>query len=224
MNYSIISIGDTRQDALTKINEKMKNHNRITNIDYVDGRIHNAYDILNHFGVRLDKYAPDDGRTIGMTETEAGCWVSHIRSISAVVEQNMQTMLVFEDDVILHDEFETHLLECINDLPGDFDFLSLYSEPTQNVLTENSITGSNNIHKCISQLAYNQAMLYSFAGARKILKIARRMGATYNIDSIIYRASRDGHLNGYIIRPDRQQIVWHGSYQSIIDPTNFRLT
>lgn len=224
MKYAVISISDKRFESVAKIHDAMRNHEYVSDIEFVDGRIGNPFDILNHIGIRLDTYKPDDGRQYPMTATEAGCWISHIRCIDAVIERGYESLLVFEDDAGIDDSFAAELDLLVGGLPKDYDFLSLYGDDIQNVFSESSDIGSAYIHKCISQLSYNVAMLYSQKGARKISRLARRFGATYNVDSIIYRGSRDGMLNGYIVRPDLPPLVRHGEYQSIIDPTNDRMT
>jgi hypothetical protein len=114
------------------------------------------------------------------------------------------------------------LESCFSDLPKDYDFLSLYSEESQNFLSTESNIGSNFIHRALAQKSRTAAMLYSRNGAKNIFKVARRMGTTYNIDSILYRNSISGFLQGFVVRPDIEGGVVHGEYESMIDPSNFR--
>ena len=224
MKYTIISISDERKENMDYIKSVMGHNEFIQDIEFIDGRKCNPFDILNHIGIRPDVYAPDDGRTNPMTDTECGCWISHVRCIEYALDNKLDKFLVFEDDAILGDDFVSTLRLSMNDLPDGWDFLSLYSDANQNYLSIDSDIGSPVIHKCTTQLSWNQAMLYSYRGAAKLLRIFKRKGATYNIDSVIYRASRDGFLNGYILRPDYRPCVSHGKHISIIDPNNLRET
>jgi GR25 family glycosyltransferase involved in LPS biosynthesis len=222
MKYAIISISDDRKDNISKIKELMHEHEFVNSIEFFDGREHDPFPVLQSHGVRTDVYAPDDGRSEPMTKSECGCWISHYRCIEYA--KNDGNLLVLEDDAVLDENFTSFLDEVIKDLPDSWDFLSLFSEVGQNFLSHESDIGSKHIHKCISQLSMAQAILYSENGAQKILKIFTRLGTTYNLDSVIYRASRDGLINGYIVRPDTRQHVMHGDFSSIIDPENKRNT
>jgi GR25 family glycosyltransferase involved in LPS biosynthesis len=155
-----------------------------------------------------------------MTNAEGGCWVSHYRCIEYAKDHG--PLLVLEDDAVLSKDFTVSLETAMRDLPDDWDFLSLYSEISQNFLSEESSIPSKSIHRCISQLSITAAMVYSKKGSEKMLKIFKRLGTTYNIDSVIYRASRSGALNGFIVRPDVESFVMHGAYGSIIDPEDTR--
>jgi GR25 family glycosyltransferase involved in LPS biosynthesis len=220
MKYTIISISDDRKENINKIKKLMNKHKFVEDIAFFDGRKEEPFNVLQGYGVRTDVYAPDDGRTDPMTNSECGCWISHHRCIDYA--KNNGPLLVFEDDAILSKSFIDSLESAIKELPDGWDFLSLFSESGQNFLSDESDINSENIHKCISQLSMAVAMLYSQKGAEKILKIFKRIGATYNVDSVIYRASRDGALNGFIVRPDIKQYVRHGDFVSIIDPANER--
>jgi GR25 family glycosyltransferase involved in LPS biosynthesis len=220
MKYTIISISDDRKENINNIKKIMQKHDFIDDIKFFDGRKEEPFSILQDYGVRTDVYAPDDGRSDPMTQAECGCWISHYRCIEYA--KNNGTFIVFEDDAVLSKNFSTCLESAMKDLPEDWDFLSLYSEPRQNFLSESSDIFSKNIHRCVSQLSMAQAMVYSKKGSEKILKLFKRLGATYNIDSVIYRASRAGAINGFIVRPDIEQYVEHGDFASIIDPDNKR--
>lgn len=224
MRYAVISINDSRIINVNNIKNNMIGWELVDSIKYVDGKIEDGFKILKDLGISTSVYKPDDGRKYPMTKEEAGCWASHINCIIKTIENKYPILLVFEDDAIISDDFLEKFNLLIQDLPKDFDFLSLFNEPSQNVFDEKSDIGSKYIHKSLSQLSMNVCMLYSLKGAYKIMKIAKHSGATYNIDSVIYRASCAGFLNGYIIRPDIKQIVHHGVYESIIDKNNRRIT
>ena len=220
MKYTIISISDDRKENINKIKKLMHKHEFVEDITFFDGRKEEPFNILQGYGVRTDVYAPDDGRTDPMTRSECGCWISQYRCIEYA--KNNGTLIVLEDDAVLSKNFSTRLEESMKDLPEGWDFLSLYSEPGQNFVSKSSEINSESIHRCISQLSITAAMVYSKNGSEKMLKIFKRLGASYNIDSVIYRASRAGSLNGFIVRPDIEQYVSHGDFASIIDPENKR--
>ena len=200
----------------------MSNHEFIDEIVFFNGKKIYPYPVLEGMGVRLDVYAPDDGRVEPMTVGECGCFISQMRCMEYVVKNSIDSLLVFEDDAVLSDNFEEFLTKSTNDLPDSWDFLSFYSYKKQNFLSDSSDIGSPFIHKCLSQFSYTATMLYSRNGAERIIKLFKRLGATYNVDSIMYRASHAGTLNGYIVRPDIDGVVSHNIYGSLIDPENSR--
>lgn len=224
MKYTVVSISDKRKDNIDNIHSVMGDggHELVCDIEFVDGRLVNAFKLLNDFGIRTDVYAPDDGRSDPMTAGEAGCWMSHMRALEFIAKNELSELLVLEDDASISESFIPFLESCFLDLHKDYDFLSLYSEPGQNFLSTQSDIGSNFIHRALAQKSRTAAMLYSRRGAKNIVNVARRMGATYNIDSILYRNSISGFLQGFVVRPDIDNEVGHGEYESMIDPTNFR--
>jgi GR25 family glycosyltransferase involved in LPS biosynthesis len=224
MKYTVVSISDKRKDNIYNIHSVMSGggHEFVGDIEFVDGRSVNAFKLLNDFGIRTDVYAPDDGRLEPMTAGEAGCWMSHIRALEFIAKDELSELLVLEDDAIISESFINFLESCFSDLPKDYDFLSFYREDSQNFISIESDIGSNFIHRALAQKSGTVAMLYSINGAKNIFKVARRMGTTYNIDSILYRNSISGFLQGFVVRPDIDNEVGHGEYESMIDPTNFR--
>lgn len=222
INYTIINFSDERRRFVDDIKKKLSGWNFIEGIEFVDGKSCDPFEILNSMNIRTDCYAPDDGRTFKMLDTEAGCFVSHIACLKKIRAEGLSSLLVFEDDCALSDDFIEIFYSALTDTPKDFDFLSLFSVEEQNQLSTSSDIGSKVIHKCISQLSGNVAMLYSNEGAKKILKMARREGTKYNIDSIIYRKSKKGDINGYIVLPELKKIVEHRGGLSLIDPDGIR--
>lgn len=220
MKYTIVSVSNDRKDNISKIKELMHEHEFVNSIEFFNGREHDPFPVLQSHGVRTDVYSPDDGRSAPMTNSECGCWISQYRCIGFA--KNNGCFLVLEDDAVLSKNFVSFLELAMKDLPDDWDFLSLFSEVGQNFLSDESHIGSKYIHKCISQLSITVGMVYSQNGANKLTELFSTNGATYNIDSVIYRASRDGVINGYVVRPDITPVVLHGIYDSVIDPNNER--
>lgn len=222
--FIVISVGDDRKDIVKNIVSTLGSGNQLTGIDFVDARNEDVdpFLLLNSMGVATDVYAPDDGRSMPMKRTEAGIFCSYIRALEAGAARSTGNVLILEDDAILAKNFVSQVNEFTKDLPEHFDFLSLYSLAGQNFIVESSDIGSRFIHRCVSQFAMNVGILWSQVGIRKILDIFRQHGTTYNSDSIIYRASREGLLAGFIVRPDVEPVIFHGTVPSILDPNNER--
>jgi len=208
------------------------NHNVLKSFDYIDdinffnGNTENGFNVLNNMGIRLDTWHPYDGRLTDPLPGEYGVWVSTINLWKYIVDNSIETLLVLEDDIILQENFLENLNLCLNDLPKNFDFLSLYYFQGQNEESEMVNIGSEFIQKSNNQYSAAQAMIYSYVGAKKLLKLINRKGMEYTNDCFIYRQSLEGLVNGYSIKGQNDLFLTHSHKQieSIIDPTNFRNT
>lgn len=68
------------------------------------------------------KYSFDN---MGMTLGEIGCALSHIKVYEDIVKNNYQRALIFEDDLMLNDRFDTSIEKSISELPDDWDLFYL---------------------------------------------------------------------------------------------------
>ena len=226
MKYVIISVDDRAKENSYNNKKIMSSHNieLAENIVFFNGNIENGWDVLNHKKIPLNTWNPYDGRTMPPLPGEYGIWVSTLNVLEYVVENNIESMLVIEDDVLLEQDFVENLNKCVADLPSDFDFLSLFSFEEQNELDKNTDIGSDFIHKSSNQFSAAQAILYSRSGADKIIKLLRRKGVEYTPDCFIYKQAQLGWLNGYSVIPQKMKLLKH-DYQkvkSLIDPNNSR--
>lgn len=226
MKYVIIAVNDRAKVGYFHNKRIMTKHgiDMAINITFFNGNVGNAWDVLNHKKVPLDRWAPYDGRTLPPLPGELGIWVSTLNVLEHIVENNVDMMLVLEDDVVLNEDFVENLNTCIDELPKNFDFLSLFSFEEQNWLDETTDIGAEYIHKSTNQFAAAQAILYSKAGADKIIRLLRRKGIEYTPDCFIFKQSQLGLLNGYSIIPEKMDLLKHDhkNIKSLIDPDNAR--
>lgn len=226
LSYTIMHVDDRAKDGMKKIHERLCEFEYIKDIEFFDGRIGKAWDVLNHRGIPLDVWAPYDGREHPPLPGELGVWVSTLNVFEYMRDKAVPMLLVLEDDVTICEDFVEMVKKCISELPENFDFLSLYSFENQNEFTSDSDIGSTYIHKSINQPAAAQAIIYSLSGAKKLLRAVFRKGIEYTNDCFIFRQSQLGVVNGYSIRPEKNTLLNH-EYKSIvstIDPENIRNT
>lgn len=224
MKYSIIHINNRAEECINHNKNILKNFEYVNDIEYFDGTLNNGYDLLNSWGIALNVWNPYDGRSFSALPGEYGIWISTINALSYVVNNKIDNFLLLEDDVLLDNNFVKILNTYMKDLPSNYDFLSLYYFEGQNSITEKTDIGSKYIHKSYNQYSAGQAMLYSYQGAKKILKLVKRKGIEYTSDCFIYRQSLEGMINGYSITPNADKLLVH-KYQDIastIDPENSR--
>jgi GR25 family glycosyltransferase involved in LPS biosynthesis len=224
MKYAIIHVNDR---AIKNINYNkgiLGENEYLDDIEYFDGNINNGWNEINRLGISTETWKPYDGRNFGPLPGEYGVWISTIRALQYMVDNKIDTMLLLEDDITLLDDFVQKLELCVNDLPNDFDFLSLFCTEEQNTLDSTTDIGSLYIHRSKKQFAGALAMLYSLKGAKKILKIAKRFGMEYTSDCFIYHYSHTNILNGYSIQNNSITMLINNDYEikSLIDPSNIR--
>lgn len=226
MKYAIIHVNDRSKDNMDYNKTILGVSNYIDDIQYFDGNLGNGWDVLNHWGIKLDVWQPYDGRQKPPLPGEYGIWVSTINVWKYIVENNIDRLLVIEDDVRLDADFVNNVQNYINDLPEDFDFLSLYYFEGHNWEDAEFDIGSKYIQKSLSQYSGAQAILYSRLGAKKLLKLVKMKGIEYTPDCFIFRQSLEGIVNGYSIKGKNNSLVSHDykNIKSLIDPNNTRDT
>jgi GR25 family glycosyltransferase involved in LPS biosynthesis len=225
MKYTIISVNDRAKKQINTNKKTLKSFDYVSGIEFFNGNKGNAWDIINHMGIKTDVWKPYDGRQFPPLPGEYGIWLSTINVLKHIVKNDLKSLLVLEDDILLEKTAEKNILAALDDLPESWDFLSLYHFEDQNQYSSETDIGSSLIHKSINQPAGAQAIIYSNAGARKILRLLKRKGIEYTSDCFIFEQSRLGFINGYSIIPGAKKYLQHKykDIESLIDPKNTRL-
>lgn len=224
MKYCIIHVNDRAKYEMDHNKNILKNFKYVDDIEFFDGNIGNAWDVLNHKGINQNVWNPYDGRNMPPLPGELGIWVSTINIFEYIVKNKIKQMLVLEDDIILQEDFIDKFNEIMKELPEDFDFLSLYYFNEHNQITDQTEIGLNNIHRSYTQFSAAQATLYSYFGAKKILKCIYRKGIEYTSDCFIFRQSLENLVNGYSIKKPNDFFLIHNykKIKSLIDPNDKR--
>lgn len=219
-------VNDRAKENINRNKSILKDFNYISNIKFFNGNLENGHDVLSHRNIRLDVWSPYDGRQSPPLPGEYGITVSTMNVWQYVVDNKINSILVLEDDIVLQDDFVDSLNLCLNDLPSSFDILSLYYFSDQNWVDKSTEIGSEYIHKSNNQYSAAQAIIYSYSGAKKLLKLFKRKGYEYTTDCFIYRQAHEGLLEAYSIK-GRQDLFLkhdHKKVKSLIDPDNYRNT
>lgn len=226
MKYTIMHVNDRAKTNMDFNKNILKDFEYVSDIEFINGNTANAWDILNHMGIKTDVWNPYDGRTSSPLPGEYGVLVSTINLWQYIVDNKIESLLVLEDDIILQENFVENFNLFIKDLPTDFDFLSFYYFSEQNKVEDNTEIGSENIHKSNNQYSAAQCMLYSYHGAKKLLKLIKRKGMEYTNDCFIYNQAQLGLVNGYSIKKENSLFLKHDYKKivSLIDPDNNRNT
>lgn len=222
-DYTIIYVSDRAKENISSIRSALSSWSELTDNRAVHGKKENAFKILRDMGFRFN-YEPDDGRIEPMMPTEAGVFASHIFAMKNALNHNCDIFTLFEDDALISEDFVAVHSAAIADAPAGWDFISMIAMPEMNDFSEISDIGSSVIHRCVQQPSYLACMIYSNSGINKFINHILDVGIYYNVDSILYRASHSGVLNGYILRNEYSYAVRHDPslIKSDIDPQNKR--
>jgi GR25 family glycosyltransferase involved in LPS biosynthesis len=226
MNYTIIHINDRAEKNINEIKNKLNEFNYINDISFFDASKGNPTDVINHLKIPLDKWDPYDGRTLGPMPGEYGIWLSTLNCFEYMIKNKLENLLIFEDDIILKNNFIDIFKKSMKDLPKTYDFLSFYYFNEHNALDSRTLINSDYIHKSLNQYSGAQAIIYSLKGAEKILRAVKRKGIEYTCDCFIFKQSHIGVLEGYSIRPDIDKPIIHDlkNVKSLIDDEDIRNT
>lgn len=219
-------VDDRAKDFMEYNKDILKDFECVEDVLFFNGNKGSAWDILNHKGIKQDVWNPYDGRTTPPLPGELGVWVSTINMLEYIVDNKIDSILVLEDDIKLKPDFVDNLNMHLKELPENFDFLSLYYFNGQNQITELTDIGLKYIHLSYNQYSAMQATVYSYAGAKKLLKLIKRKGLEYTNDCFIFRQSLEKLVDGYSIKGPNDLFLFHKykEIQSLIDPNNERGT
>ena len=226
MKYSIMHVNDRAKEKMENNKKILLDLEYVEDIEYFNGNVGNAWDVLNHMRIDCGAWKPYDGREFPALPGEYGVWLSTIRVWQYIIDNKIDMFLLLEDDISLQQDFIKSLNDCINDLPSDFDFLSLYYFDDQNQDNDSTEIQSTSIKKSHLQYSAGQATLYSLAGAKKLMKLIKRKGLEYTSDCFIFKQSQLGLVQGYSIKGHNNKFLIHeySSIKSLIDPDNLRNT
>lgn len=224
LKFTIIKINDRCVDQTLKNISILNNLEYVDNIEFCNGNIENAKLILEKMEISTDTWLPYDGRVHPAFPGEYGAWVSNIRVWQFMVKNSIDSLLVLEDDAILNNDSMTILNISIPELPKNWDFLSLFYLSGENQFNKNTDIGSKRIHNTFNQNCSAVTVLYSLAGAKKLLQLVKTFGIEYAHDCFLYKQSNSKKLNGYCIIPSDIMFASHDkdTRTSTIDPTGSR--
>ena len=226
MKYAIVHVNDRAKKCIDHNKSVLSSFEYVNSIFFFNGNKGNAWDVLNHRGIRTDTWQPYDGRSTPPLPGEYGIWVSLLHTLDYIVQNKVQDFLLLEDDILLSKDFIASLDLCMSELPKDYDFLSLYAFDGHNWVDENTDIGLKYIHKSNNQFSAGQATVFSYNGAKKLLKLVQRKGIEYTTDCFIFKQALLGSVNGYSIKPETLSFLEHKNIEvkSLIDPENVRNT
>ncbi len=100
------------------------------NLYYRNDRWYYAQDQFVRNDLNVERFNAIDGREFAaerypMKVGNLGCNLSHYLIITAAMIMGLDAIMVFEDDIVLAENFTARMDECLQDLPQDWDMIML---------------------------------------------------------------------------------------------------
>jgi GR25 family glycosyltransferase involved in LPS biosynthesis len=136
----------------------------------------------------------------GFKNGEKGNFASHYTAWKYLLSTDLENILIFEDDAILHSDFVSKYSLAMSNVPEGYDVLSLFAHENQ----EPRCLDSHYINDFISK-AYQDWSTLSYVvsrqGAKKMIEYVESIGADDPTDWFIFRKGHSGMFNVYTISP-----------------------
>lgn len=236
MKYMIFTLGHENRKHYVEAIEKKVTLERV-DLPAVDGYSDDLPKLLEARG--LLEHVTNHPRNFRVGQL--GIWLGVLNALEWVVENN-EELLTFQDDALLHKDFMKEFDKRYQFLPKDYDFFSLFTPRdhhnwywfSKRIREDGSIINGQAKRHNTSPYAVNKvickvyqkyggvSILYSPAGAKKMLDIVEEHGMLGTYDEHLYANERLGRLSGYISVPSLQDLVYiTGKEVSTIGQTKF---
>ena len=193
INYHIIYIND----------ERKSNRENIQSV--VNGNLRNVFSLNANDPQEVEKFYVNnkkfkvlwDGYKVG----EFGNFASHYSAWQYVIDEDLDSLLVFEDDAIIHEDFVTKYNIIKSNVPDDYDVMSVFVDPNQyerylpNHYVNDYISKG---YQDWSTLCY----IVSRQGAEKLIRYVNEIGMDHPTDWFIFRKGHAGTFNVYTVPPE----------------------
>lgn len=183
----VISLPDA-QERRAKITALLnKTGLSFTFVDAIDGR---SFDMTTQPAYDRQRRLRFFGRD--MTGGELGCTLSHKKIYEMMVDQNIPEALIFEDDILLHDNFMT-ALDAVLGCPVPYDCVRFFGTPKILKAKKRKIydlADGLSLNRLCATPGGAYAYLMKQAGARKLLPHLQKN--TYPIDGLMGRSWQTG--------------------------------
>lgn len=219
--FTIISVNDQRA-AHKEALRSLLDFPEITDIEFVNAVNREQLDriLAKYPNIRPKEWVPKLG--------ELGVWLSQIQTWDYLVKSEHDSLIVFEDDAIISPAIGSILAMYIDDLPEDWDFVSLsvpdnqrqdfyyrqvYDETghPKTLIKAGEKTYEFDYGKPTMARVYQGyccvATMYSKRGAQKLLSLAEEFGIYTPVDCFLFLQAHAGRLNAYAPKPNSPMCV-----------------
>lgn len=229
MKYTIITLNDDRKFYTDMIRDRVKYEEIL--LPAVDGRV---VDIKKELFIRQLEWTGWENAKRG----ELGVWLSNFDRWEYAANMD-EPLIVFEDDAMPSPAFNLYVDGLLEDIPDDWDFVSLWIPDNQKHdylydidFDENGVhvwanrpwrNNENSIYRVEGSdrvaLAYQGygmvSLMYSPRGAAKLVELARQTGLSGPVDCWIFQQAHRGAAKGYACHPNYSHVVRYDNWEGI---------
>lgn len=193
--YHIIHINDKRIKSINRVKEIMGH-------DPVEIKSINAFD-----NNQLDSFYKENPifKFEYLKTGEVGCFASHFEAWKKLINSDMDNILIFEDDIIIYEDFFDKYNIALSNTPDNWDVISLYVDSNQYERFNQKDYANDHINHYISRAYQDWSTLcyiISKNGAKKFIKFIEKNGIKQPVDWFIFRNGHEGHFNVYTFTPN----------------------
>ena len=192
INYHIINIDETRKSNRDRVDEVLMSNK--LEIDCLDAR-------KEENKLKFFKEIPSFKLAWpGFKNGEIGNFGSHYLAWKFLVQSNLDSILIFEDDVLIENNFIEKYNVAMDNVPSDYDVLSIFVHPNQYDRFDKTHEISYYVSKGYqdwSTLCY----VVSKEGAKRLIKHVEDHGIIRPTDWFIFRGGHEGAFNVYTLPP-----------------------
>lgn len=192
INYHIIYINDERKRNREHIDEVLNSNKVIINSLNAKNPV-----ALEEFKQKYPELKPG---WIEAKVGELGNFASHYLAWTYLAESDMENLLIFEDDTLIELNFIEKYNLALDNVPDDYDVLSIFVHPNQYDRFDKSHEISYYVSKSYqdwSTLCY----VVSKNGAKKLVDYVKKHGMTRPTDWFIFRGGKENIFNVYTLPP-----------------------
>jgi hypothetical protein len=161
----------------------------------------NDYVNINPKGIQV---APewDPNRTIGWRFGELGIWATNITAWKNFQDSNFEYAILMEDDFQINEKFQYYLNEYMQELPDDWEVLSMYINPNEfSRYSEDYDIGKPNVCK-----TYHRLSMACYIINKRFVKKALDLIKTPITEPFdVYILNEPYKFNSYSIKPYKEK-------------------
>lgn len=194
INYHIITINDERIENKDIINNLFSEQNNI-NIKSLNAKdnfeVENFHQDYPKFKFGWHSFKPG----------EFGNFASHYMAWKYLLNSDLDSLLIFEDDALIKNNFIQSYKLLIDQVPDDYDVFSVYIDDNQYPRYEESYKINESIsiaYQDWSTLCY----VVSKKGAQAMCSYVESVGMDRPTDWFIFRGGQEGKFKVYSINPE----------------------
>jgi FkbM family methyltransferase len=216
VDYAIVSIDDTRKRNKDQIKDVL-GQDRMLEIESLNAN--NQESLTKFLSFNKDFNFSWHGFKLG----EIGCFGSHYNIWRYLVESDLESILVFEDDAWIVEDFELDLSNALKLVPKDYDVFSVFVHRNQ---YPRFVEKDHHLNELVSKSYQDWSTLcyvVSKKGAQRMLDFVKENGFGEPADWFIFRNAQRGNFDVYTMNPTAKcpVSIRDEANKSTVQNTNF---